>query len=68
MKLIIPCNVIIKRFYRTYAEVDENATDEDIRKAMIEEIVKGEKTSIAGVKALCSEEKITHRNINKIGF
>ena len=39
MKLIIPCNVIIKRFYRTYAEVDENATDEDIRKAMIEAIL-----------------------------
>lgn len=39
MKLIIPCNVIIQRFYRTYAEVDENATDEDIRKAMIEAIL-----------------------------
>ena len=39
MKLIIPCNVTIKRFYRTYAEVDENATDEDIRKAMIEAIL-----------------------------
>lgn len=42
--------------------------DNIVRKAMIEEIVKGEKISIAGVKTLCSEEKITHRNINKIGF
>lgn len=39
MKLIIPCNVCIKRFYRGYAEVDENATDEEIRKAMIKAIV-----------------------------
>lgn len=39
MKLIVPCNVTIKRFYRAYAEVDENATDEEIRKAMIEAIL-----------------------------
>lgn len=42
MKLIVPCNVCIKRFYRTYAEVDENATDEEIRKAMIEAIVENQ--------------------------
>ena len=39
MKLIVPCNVTIKRFYRAYVEVDENATDEEIRKAMIEAIL-----------------------------
>lgn len=39
MKLIVPCDVCIKRFYRAYAEVDENATDEEIRKAMIEAIL-----------------------------
>ncbi len=42
MKLIIPCNVCIKRFYRGYAEVDENATDEEIRKAMINAIVENQ--------------------------
>ena len=38
-KLIVPCNVCITRFYRTYAHVDENATDKEIRKAMIEAIL-----------------------------
>lgn len=42
MKLIVPCNVCIKRFYRAYAEVDENATDEGIRKAIIDSIIKNQ--------------------------
>lgn len=42
MKIIVPCDVCIKRFYRAYAEVDENATDEEIRKAMIEAIVENQ--------------------------
>ena len=42
MKLIVPCNVCIKRFYRAYVEADENATDEKIRKAMIEAIVENQ--------------------------
>lgn len=42
MKLIVPCNVCIKRFYRAYVEADENATDEEIRKAMIEAIVENQ--------------------------
>ena len=37
--MIVPCNVTIKRFYRAYVEVDENATDEEIRKAMTEAIL-----------------------------
>lgn len=32
-KLIVPCDICIKRFYRGYVKVDENATDEEIRKA-----------------------------------
>ena len=42
MKLIVPCNVCIKRFYRAYVEAGENATDEEIRKAMIEAIVENQ--------------------------
>ena len=42
MKLIVPCNVCIKGFYRAYVEADENATDEEIRKAMIEAIVENQ--------------------------
>lgn len=42
VKLIVPCNVCVKRFYRAYTEVDENATDEEIRKAMIEAIVENQ--------------------------
>lgn len=35
-----------KRFYRTYVEVDENATDEEIRKAMIEAIIENQDTEL----------------------
>lgn len=42
--------------------------DNIVRKAMIEEMVKGEKATLEGLKILCSEEKIAHRNMNKIGF
>ena len=38
MKLVVPVNVCIKRFYRTYAYVDENATDEQICNAVKEMI------------------------------
>lgn len=42
--------------------------DNIVRKAMIEEIVKGEKTTLAGVRTLCSEEKIAGKSLNKVGF
>ena len=42
MKMIVPCNICIKRFYRAYAEVDENTTDEEIRKAVTEAILKNQ--------------------------
>lgn len=42
MKKIIPVNVCIKRFYRAYAEVDENANDEEIRKAIRNAIVENQ--------------------------
>lgn len=37
--LVIPANVCIKRFYRVYAHVNKNVTDEEIRKAIIEAIL-----------------------------
>lgn len=39
MKLIIPCNVCIHRYYRAYVEVEENATDEQIRNMVENNIV-----------------------------
>lgn len=34
MKMLVPCNVCIKRFYRAYVEVDADATDEEIQEEM----------------------------------
>ena len=42
--------------------------DNIVRKAMIEEIVKGEKATLIGLQTLCSEEKITSKNAIKVGF
>ena len=39
MKMIVPCNVCIKRFYRAYVEVDADATDEEIQEEMCNSIV-----------------------------
>lgn len=38
-KLIVPVNVCITRFYRTYIAVDIDATDDEIRKTTKEIIV-----------------------------
>lgn len=42
--------------------------DNIVRKAMMEEIVKGQKTTIDGLETLCSEERIAHNHVNKVGF
>jgi hypothetical protein len=39
MKIIVPVNVCIKRYYRAYATVDENATDEQIIESVREHIL-----------------------------
>ena len=39
MKVTVPCDVTIQRFYRMYVDVDENTTLDDIRKAAIEQIL-----------------------------
>ena len=36
---IVPVDVIITRFYRAYAHVPDNATDAEIRKHVIEQII-----------------------------
>lgn len=41
-KMIVPANVSIKRFYRVYAYVDCDATYEEIRKAIIKQIIEGQ--------------------------
>ena len=42
--------------------------DNIVRKAMMQEIVKGEKPSLNSLKAICSEEKISKKGHNRIGF
>lgn len=42
MKIIVPCDVCIKRYYRAYAEVDENATNDEIQKAIVEAILENQ--------------------------
>ena len=42
--------------------------DNIVRKAMIQEIVKGEKPTLDNLKAMCGEEKISKNIHNRIGF
>lgn len=42
--------------------------DNIVRKAMMQEIVKGEKPTLNSLKAMCSEEKISKKAHNRIGF
>ena len=68
MKIIIPCNICIKRFYRAYVEVNENATDEEIRKAMIGAIIENQDNELTDDPDLEIEDedivyvKIDHEN------
>lgn len=39
MRVTIPANVCIKRFYRAYVEADENATGSEIKRALLEQIL-----------------------------
>lgn len=39
MKIIVPVNVCLRRYYRAYATVDENATDEEIVESVREDIL-----------------------------
>lgn len=46
MKKVVPCDVAIKRFYRTYVVVDEEATDEEVMAAVKSQIVERQDESI----------------------
>lgn len=39
MKITVPCDVEIRRFYRMYVTVDENATDAEIKAAARKDIL-----------------------------
>lgn len=45
----VPCNVCIKRFYRAYARLDDEATEEQIIEAVRKEILAEQD------KALCED-------------
>lgn len=56
MKLVVPCDVCIKRFYRGYVTVDENASCDEIRQAMIEAIVSEQEADLIEDPDLFIEE------------
>lgn len=45
-KVVIPCDVEIKRYYRTYVTVDEGSTKEQIIQAMREEILENQDNAL----------------------
>ena len=47
MKIIVPADVCIKRFYRAYVEVEENATGLEIKKALLEQILEEQDAALA---------------------
>ena len=38
-RIVVPCEVCIKRYYRTYVHIHEGATDENIVNAAMEQII-----------------------------
>jgi len=40
-KLIVPCDVAIKRFYRMYVEVEEEATSDEVKAKAVEMLTDG---------------------------
>lgn len=47
MRVTIPANVCIKRFYRAYVEADENATGSEIKRALLEQILEEQDAALA---------------------
>jgi len=43
---VVPCNVAVKRFYRAYATVSDDATDEQIIEAVKKEIVESQEAAL----------------------
>ena len=46
MRIIVPCDVCVKRYYRAYAVVDEDATNEEIQKAIVEDILENQERAL----------------------
>lgn len=68
MNLVVPANVCIKRFYRVYAHVNENVTDEEIRKAIIEAILNNQDEELTDDPDMEIEEgDIEHIDIDHEG-
>ena len=42
MNIIVPVDVCIKRYYRAYANVDENATEKEILKTITDAIIENQ--------------------------
>lgn len=43
---VVPCNVVVNRFYRAYATVPDDATDEQIIEAVKKEIVESQDVAL----------------------
>lgn len=56
MKLVVPCDVCIRRFYRGYVTVDENASQDEIRQAMIDAILEDQEGDLTEDPDLFIEE------------
>ena len=53
---VVPCNVCVKRFYRAYAHVDDDATDEQIAEAVKKEILEEQDNALCDDHDLEIEE------------
>ncbi len=66
-KLPVLCEEDAQALAASY-EFSGGQIDNIVRKAMMQEIVKGEKPTLNSLKAMCSEEKISKKAHNRIGF
>lgn len=46
MNIIVPVDVCIKRYYRAYANVDENATEKEILKTITDAIIENQESEL----------------------
>jgi len=65
---IIPVDVCIKRYYRAYAHVNEDATDEEIRKIVMENIIENQDNELSADPDFeIEEDDIQYINIDREG-
>lgn len=66
--IIVPVDVCIKRYYRAYAHVNEDATDEEIRKITMENIIENQDEELNADPDLGIEkDDIQYVNIDREG-